>query len=54
MNMLVYLIGAILVVAALAYGASALGVQAFWIGIGAAVLLGFGVMSAVSKTQKKE
>ncbi|MCC2656957.1 MAG: hypothetical protein K0Q76_2065 [Panacagrimonas sp.] len=54
MNMLVYLIGAILVIAALAYGASALGMQAFWIGIGAAVLLGLCIMTAVSKTQRKE
>jgi hypothetical protein len=54
MNMLMYLIGTIIVVGALAYGASALGVQTLWIGIGAAVILGLGIMSGVAKTQKKE
>jgi len=54
MNMLIYLIGTLLVVGALAYGASALGVNALWIGVGAAVILGFGIMSAVSRTQRKE
>jgi hypothetical protein len=54
MNMVVYLIGTLIVVGALAYGASIMGVQAVWIGVGAAVILGLGVMSAVSKTQRKE
>jgi Zn-dependent protease with chaperone function len=54
MNMLIYLIGTLLVVAALAYGASTLGVDAVWIGVGAAIILGFGIMSAVSRTQRKE
>ena len=54
MNMIVYLLGTLIVVGALAYGASIMGVQAVWIGVGAAVILGLGVMSAVSKTQRKE
>ncbi len=54
MNMIVYLLGTLIVVGALAYGASMMGVQAVWIGVGAAIILGLGVMSAVSKTQRKE
>lgn len=54
MNMIVYLLGTLIVVGALAYGASLMGVQAVWIGVGAAIILGLGVMSAVSKTQRKE
>jgi hypothetical protein len=54
MNMLVYLLGTLLVVGALAYGASIIGIDAVWIGVGAVILVGFGIMSAVSKTQRKE
>lgn len=54
MSMIVYLLGTLIVVGALAYGASMMGVQAVWIGVGAAIILGLGVMSAVSKTQRKE
>lgn len=54
MNMLIYLIGTVLVVGALAYGASTLGVDTVWIAVGAAIILGFGIMGAVSKTQRKE
>ena len=54
MNMLIYLIGTLLVVAGLAYGASTLGIDAVWIAVGVAIVLGLGIMSAVSKTQRKE
>ncbi len=54
MNMVIYLVGTLIVVGALAYGATMMGVSATWIGVGAAILLGLGVMSAVSRTQKKE
>ena len=54
MNMLLYLVGTLLVIGALAYGASAMGLNSLWIGVGAAVILGLGVMSAVTKTQRKE
>lgn len=48
-NFAVYMFGVVLVVAALAYGAYALGVAPIWIGIGVAVLFGFGLMGAAKK-----
>jgi len=53
-NFFVYMIGVVLVVAALAYGASVLGVNHIWIGVFAAVLLGLGLMGAIVKTRQKE
>ncbi len=41
-NFVVYLIGTLLVVAGLAYGASRLGVSQVWIVAGALVIIGFG------------
>ncbi|HVR97523.1 MAG TPA: hypothetical protein VMW27_12975 [Thermoanaerobaculia bacterium] len=49
----VYLIGFILVVVGLAYGASLAGVPPTWIGVGVIVLLGIGILSAVKRTQAK-
>ena len=49
----VYLLGFILVVAGLAYGASLAGVPPTWIGVGVIVLLGIGILSAVKRTQAK-
>lgn len=50
-NFAVYMIGIIIVAGALAYGAYALSVPPVWIGVGAAVILGFGLMGAVKKTR---
>jgi hypothetical protein len=49
----VYLLGFILVVAGLAYGAYLAGVPSTWIGVGVIVLLGIGILSAVKRTQAK-
>ena len=49
-----YMVGFVIFVIGLAIGAHLLGAPPIWIGIGALVLLGFGVMSAVSKTRLKE
>lgn len=54
MNFAVYMIGVLLVVGALAYGASLLGLSSTWIVIGAAVVLGLGMMAAVVKTRQKD
>lgn len=54
MNFLVYLIGTFLVVGALAYGAALLGVPHVWIAIGALILLGFGIMSGITRTRQKD
>lgn len=50
-NFAIYMIGIVLVVAALGYGAYALSVPPLWIGIGAVVIVGFGLMGGVKKTR---
>jgi hypothetical protein len=53
-NMLIYLLGTLLVVAGLAYGASQLGVSQFWIVAGALVIIGLGLMGGIVKTRQKD
>ena len=53
-NFVVYLIGTLLVVAGLAYGASRLGINQAWIIAGALVVIGIGVMGGIVKTRQKE
>ena len=53
-NFFVYMIGVILVVAALAYGASLMGISTTWIAVGAVAILGLGIMGAIVKTRQKE
>ncbi|WP_348762192.1 hypothetical protein [uncultured Salinisphaera sp.] len=48
-NFSIYMVGVILAIGALGYGAFALGVDPMWIGIGVAVLLGLGLMGAARK-----
>lgn len=54
MNFMMYLLGTLIVVGALAYGANRLGVSSTWILIGAAVVLGFGIMTGVTRTRQKD
>jgi hypothetical protein len=53
-NFIVYMIGVILVVGAVAYGASLLGLASTWIAVIAIAALGVGVMGAIVKTRQKE
>lgn len=53
-NFFVYMIGVILVVAALAYGASLIGLSTTWITVIVLAVLGLGVMGAIVKTRQKE
>ena len=53
-NMVVYLIGILLVVAGLAYGASRLGISHVWIITGALVIVGLGLMGGIVKTRQKD
>jgi hypothetical protein len=53
-NFFVYMIGVILVVAALAYGASLIGLSNTWITVIVLAVLGLGVMGAIVKTRQKE
>ena len=54
MNFALYMIGVLVVVLGLAYGASRLGVSTTWIAIGCIVITGLGIMAAVSKTRQKD
>jgi hypothetical protein len=53
-NFAIYMTGVLLVVGALMYGASLMGMEARWIAIGAAVLAGLGIMGAIVKTRRPE
>jgi hypothetical protein len=53
-NFVIYLIGTLLVVAGLAYGASRIGVSQVWIVAGALVLIGLGLMGGIVKTRHKD
>ena len=53
-NMVVYLIGTLLLVAGLAYGASRAGVSQVWIIAGALVVIGLGLMGGIVKTRQKD
>ena len=53
-NFFVYMIGVLLVVGALAYGASLMGISSTWIMVFALAVLGLGVMGAIVKTKQKE
>lgn len=50
-NLGLYLVGFIIVIIGLAWGASLLGVPVEWIAVGVIVLIGIGILSAVKKTQ---
>ena len=53
-NFAIFIIGFIILVAGLAYGASMAGLSAQWIGVGVVVLVGLGVVMGVTKTRTKE
>ena len=53
-NMVIYLIGTLLVVAGLAYGANRMGVSQVWIIAGALVIIGIGLMGGITKTRQKD
>ena len=49
----VYLIGFIILIIGLAFGAYLLGAPPMWIGVGVICLIGIGILSAVKKTQAR-
>jgi hypothetical protein len=51
LRILLYLIGILLVVAGVAYGAYLAGVPLHWIYAGAAVIVGLGIAGAASRTR---
>jgi hypothetical protein len=49
-----YVIGFLVLIAGLAYGAFLLGVPQVWIGVGVVVLLGIGIISGVGRTRRPD
>ncbi len=54
MSFALYLIGFIVFISGLAYGAVLLNVQAQWIAVGAIVLVGIGLLTGVKATRQKD
>ncbi|WP_143694847.1 SoxR reducing system RseC family protein [Variovorax sp. JS1663] len=54
MSFALYLLGFVIFLAGLAWGASVAGVPTLYIGIGALILLGIGIFSAVGRTRSKD
>ena len=53
-NLTIFIIGFVILIAGLAYGASMAGMSPQWIAVGVAVLAGIGVVMGVTKTRTKE
>ena len=53
-NFAIYLIGIVFVTGGLAWAANKLGASPIWISIGVIIVIGLGIMAAVSKTRQKE
>jgi hypothetical protein len=53
-NLVIYLIGTAFVAGGLAWAANELGAPPIWIVIGIIIMIGSGIMAAVSKTRQKE
>ena len=49
-----YLLGAVILAIGLGVAAHLVGVPPVWIGVGALVILGAGIMSAAAKTKRKD
>lgn len=54
MSFALYLIGLLLLVGGIAWGLSVAGIASVYIGIACVVVLGIGIMSAVSRTRTKD
>ena len=50
----IFIVGFIILIAGLAYGANLAGVPPQWIAVGAVVLAGIGVVMGVSRTRMKD
>lgn len=49
-----YILGFMVLLAGLIYAAMLLHVPSTWIGVGALIIIGMGVMSAVSRTKRRD
>lgn len=53
-NLAIFIVGFVILIAGLAYGANMAGMSPQWIGVCVAVLAGIGVVMGVTKTRTKE
>jgi len=53
-SLAIWVIGFIVLIGGLAYGASLAGLSPQWIGVGAVVLAGIGIVMGVTKTRTKD
>ena len=53
-NLAIFIIGFLILIGGLAYGATMAGMSPQWIAVGVAVLVGIGVVMGVTKTRTKE
>jgi hypothetical protein len=53
-SLAIWIVGFIVLIGGLAYGASLAGMSPQWIGVGAVVLAGIGIVMGVSKTRTKD
>jgi hypothetical protein len=53
-SFVLYMIGVIIVVGALSYGARLLGLSSTWISILALAIIGIGLMAGVTKTRRRD
>jgi hypothetical protein len=53
-SLTIFIIGFIIVIGGLAYGASLAGMSAQWIAVGAVVLAGIGIVMGVTKMRTKD
>ena len=53
-NLAIFIIGMLILIGGLAWGASMAGLSAQWIAVGVAVLVGVGVVMGVTKTRAKD
>ena len=53
-NLAIFIVGFVILIGGLAWGASMAGMRPQWIAVGVAVLAGIGVVMGVTKTRTKE
>ena len=53
-SLAIFITGFIILIVGLAYGANLAGVPPQWIGVGAAVLAGIGIVMGVTRTRQKD
>ncbi len=54
MSFTIYIIGYIILMAGLAYAAHMAHIPQHWIGVGVVIMIGLGIMTAVSRTRQRD